>query len=181
VWATGTPRSEQFACPATIDKVAEEIVEVLDEAGAVVGLAPRSQVRTNNLWHRTSYIIVWSSSGAVLVHRRALTKQLWPDAWDLAFGGGCEVAEGWADAAARELHEEAGIRTPLRELGTYRWDGDGSREIGRLYETVSDGPFQHPPDEVAEARFVGRAELDAFLERHDVLAAARAVVLPYLR
>jgi len=34
---------------------------------------------------------------------------------------------------------------------------------------------------VADTRFVGLTELDAFLARHGVLAAARTVVLPYLR
>jgi 8-oxo-dGTP pyrophosphatase MutT (NUDIX family) len=159
----------------------EERVEVLDASGAVVGVAPRSEVWSQNLWHRTAFVVVRSTSGAVLAHQRALTKRLGPGKWDLGFGGACDIGEDWADAAARELYEEAGIRTPLRRLADYRWDGDGSREVGRLYETVSDGPFSFPPDEVATAEFVAIEDLDAFLAEHELLDAAKAMVLPYVR
>src|SRR5262245_15494784 len=123
----------------------DELIEVLDEAGAVVDVVPRTEVWARNLWHRTAFVVVRSPSGAVLAHQRALTQRLGPGKWDLGFGGACDIGEDFADAAARELYEEAGIRTPLREITAYRWDGDGSREVGRLYETVSDGPFVHPP------------------------------------
>jgi len=159
----------------------DEIVEVLDDAGAVTGVAPRTRVWAENLWHRTAYVVVRSGYGAVLVHRRALTKTLEPGVWDLGFGGACEVGEDWAAAAARELFEEAGIRTPLRELGPYRWDGEDSREVGVLFETVSDGPFAHPPDEVATSRLVRLDELAAFCAGHRVLESALGLVLPHLR
>lgn len=158
----------------------DERLEILDDAGDVIGVAQRSRVWADNLWHRTAFVIVRSSGGAVLAHRRATAKRLGPGMWDLGFGGACDIGESWPDAAARELHEEAGIATPLRELTSYRWDGDDSREVGVLYETVSDGPFVHPPDEVADSRFVGLDQLDTFLARHDVLAAASALVLPHL-
>lgn len=159
----------------------EERVEVLDEAGNVVRIAPRSEVFTRNLWHRTTFVLVRSTSGSVLAHQRAFTKRLGPGRWDLGFGGACDVGEEWPEAAARELYEEAGIRTPLRELAPYRWDGDGSREVGRLYDTVCDGPFSFQADEVETARFVALEELDRFVAEHDLLDAAKGVVLPYIR
>jgi 8-oxo-dGTP pyrophosphatase MutT (NUDIX family) len=159
----------------------DELIEVLDEAGAVVGVLPRAEVWERNLWHRTAFVVVRSTNGAVLAHQRAFAKRLGPGKWDLGFGGACDIGEDYPDAAARELYEEAGIRTPLRELATYRWDGDGSREVGRLYETVSNGPFVHPPDEVAATRFVAIEDLDAFLAEHELLEAAKAMVLPYVR
>ena len=159
----------------------EERVEVLDESGAIVGEAPRTEVITRNLWHRTAFVVVRSSSGAVLAHQRAFAKRLAPGKWDLGFGGACDIGEDWPDAAARELYEEAGIRGTLRQLAEYRWDGDGSREVGRLYETVSDGPFAFQAEEVATAKFVAVAELDAFLAEHELLEAAKAMVLPYIR
>ena len=163
------------------DAMTEERVEVLDESGAIVGEAPRTEVITRNLWHRTAFVVVRSSSGAVLAHQRAFAKRLAPGKWDLGFGGACDIGEDWPDAAARELYEEAGIRGTLRQLAEYRWDGDGSREVGRLYETVSDGPFAFQAEEVATAKFVAVAELDAFLAEHELLEAAKAMVLPYIR
>lgn len=160
--------------------MSDEILEILDDSGEVTGVARRTRVWADNLWHRTAYVVVRSSAGAVLVHQRALGKPLAPGAWDLGFGGACEVGETWRQAAARELYEEAGIRTPLRELGPYRWDGAGSREVGMLYATVSDGPFRHPVDEVAQSRLVPLDDLADFVARHQVLDAALEVVLPHL-
>ncbi len=160
----------------------DEIVEVLDADGSTItGLARRSRVWSENLWHRTAYVIVRSSDGAILVHQRALAKTLGAGVWDLGFGGACDVGEDWRDAAERELREETGITTPLRELGPYRWDGAESREVGVLYDAISDGPFVHPSDEVAASRLVPLTSLAAFLGEHAVLDSARALVVPHLR
>ena len=158
----------------------DEIIEVVDDGGVVTGTAPRAVIRSRNLWHRTAFVIVRSSAGDVLVHRRALTKPLAPGWWDLSFGGACDVGENWHDAAARELWEEAGIRTPLHHLTAYRWDGKETRETGHLYETASDGPFTHPADEVAESRFVSTDGLGDFIDQHDVLDASLQLIVPFL-
>jgi isopentenyldiphosphate isomerase len=158
----------------------EEQLEVVDLDGNVLEVVPRSRVRAENLLHRTTFVIVRSSRGDVLVHRRADWKDLLPGWWDLAFGGAAAVGEDWEDAARRELAEEAGITTPLRPLGSYHYAGGDSREIGRLFTTTSDGPFSHPDGEVAESRFVPLAELAGFVAGHDVCGAAVEVVLPVL-
>lgn len=86
-----------------------------------------------------------------------------------------------ATPPSRELRDETGITTPLRELGPYRWDGAESREVGVLYDAISDGPFVHPSDEVAASRLVPLNSLAAFLGEHAVLDSARALVVPHLR
>lgn len=163
-----------------VDEIVE-VVEVVDDRVVVTGTAPRATVRSQNLWHRTSFVIVRSTTGDVLAHRRALTKPLAPGWWDLGFGGACRIGESWHDAATRELWEEVGISTPLRHLSAYRWDGTETREIGHLYETICDGPVRHPAVEVAESRFVAMAQLDEFVARHDVLDASLRLILPFLR
>lgn len=158
-----------------------EVIEIVDDGGVVTGTAPRAVVRSQNLWHRTAFVIVRSSAGDVLAHRRALTRPLAPGWWDLGFGGACDIGESWQDAATRELWEEAGITTPLHHLSAYRWDGNETREVGHLFETCCDGPFTHPADEVEETRFVPMEELESFIARHDVLDAALQLMLPSLR
>jgi 8-oxo-dGTP pyrophosphatase MutT (NUDIX family) len=83
-------------------------------------------------------------------------------------------------AAARELLEEAGISTPIQFVGDYVYEGADSREVGQLFETVSDGPFHHPPDEVIESTFVDPADLPEFLVSHDFCDAALHVMVPVL-
>jgi 8-oxo-dGTP pyrophosphatase MutT (NUDIX family) len=157
------------------------MIEVVDADDNVLEVVDRVRVRAERLRHRTAFVVVRSSRGEILVHRRALTKPSAPGEWDLGFGGGVEVGESYEAAAARELAEEAGIDTPLRLLTDYSYDGPDSREIGRLYETVSDGPFVFPVDEVAETRFVDPAGLDHFVATHQVCHAAVEVMVAFLR
>ena len=158
----------------------EELVEVVDADGTVLDVVPRTRIRAENLLHRTVFVIVRSSVGDVLVHRRADWKDLLPGWWDLAFGGAANVGESWDEAAARELAEEAGISTSLDPIGSYRYEDDESREVGRIYATTSDGPFSHPDGEVAESRFLAIADLPEFIEAHQVCQAAIEVTLPVL-
>jgi 8-oxo-dGTP pyrophosphatase MutT (NUDIX family) len=140
----------------------------------------RDDVLAGNLWYRTAFVIVRSSTEAVLAHRRAETKRLAPGKWDLGFGGAVHAGESYEVAAARELLEEAGISTPIHFVCDYVYEGADSREVGRLFETVSEGPFRHPPDEVIESTFVDPGDLAEFLAGHDFCDAAIHVMVPVL-
>ena len=158
-----------------------ELIEVVDEHDVVIDVVERERVRAERLRHRTAFVVVRSSRGEILAHRRALDKRTAPGEWDLGFGGGLAVGETYEAAAARELREEAGIATPLTLVCDYAYDGADSLELGRLYETVSDGPFVHPASEVAESRFVDPAALDHFVATHQVCQAALDVMVALLR
>jgi 8-oxo-dGTP pyrophosphatase MutT (NUDIX family) len=90
-----------------------EMVEEVDSLGTVLRLVTRRQMRAETLWHRAVFIVVRSSSGDVLVHRRADTKDVWPGWWDVAVGGVVSPGESWEVAAQRELAEELGVLLPI--------------------------------------------------------------------
>jgi len=122
--------------------ISGELVEIVDLDERVVEIVSRAEMRRRNLAHRATYVMVFDSHGALLAHQRASWKDIWPSRWDLAFGGVCAVGEAWADAASRELVEEAGVVAPLRELSNVVFESDETRVVGRLYETTHDGPFE---------------------------------------
>jgi isopentenyldiphosphate isomerase len=141
----------------------------------VVGQASRARVRAENLLHRAVFVVVRSSRGEVLVHRRAETKDLWPGYWDIAVGGVVDAGEDYAGAAAREVAEELGIDAVLTELGSGRFDGDEVAHLNRTYLAVHDGPFTFSDAEVVEARFVSAAELGAFVASHPICPDSVAI------
>ncbi len=139
---------------------ASEAVEEVDEAGRVLRVVSRAEVRARRLRHRCTYVVVVDDADRVVVHRRAGWKDVWPDRWDLAFGGVVGVGEGWDEAAARELVEEAGVRAPLVALtGVTAYADADVALVGRGYLARHDGPVACDDGEVVAIERVPRAEV----------------------
>ncbi|WP_369052127.1 NUDIX domain-containing protein [Kineococcus terrestris] len=95
-----------------------------DAAGRVVGSAPRSRVRRENLPHAATGVLLRDARGRVLVHRRTTVKDVYPGRHDCLAGGVVGAGEDPALAAERELAEELGVRgVPLRPV-LRRWYRD---------------------------------------------------------
>lgn len=160
----------------------DELVDVVDETDRVVGTATRAEMRAQRLRHRCTFVVVRSSEGAVLVHRRSELKDLWPGHWDLCAGGVVGSGEDWEPAARRELAEELGVTgTVLEPLGAGTYEDPHVAEVARVWTTVHDGPFTFTDDEVVEARFVTLDELADLLATQPFVPDSRAIVLPLLR
>ena len=129
---------------------AAELVTVLDEFGSPCGIASRADVRRDNLLHGATATLVRRADGGVYVHRRTLTKDIYPGAFDCWAGGVLAVGEAPDDGARRELAEELGIRgVVLCPLLVTRWADAGVRAIYHVYEAQWDGPVVHQESEVA--------------------------------
>jgi 8-oxo-dGTP pyrophosphatase MutT (NUDIX family) len=145
----------------------DELVDVVDGDDRVIATVPRRQMRAERLRHRAVFIAVVSSAGQLLVHRRSDAKDLWPGRWDIGAGGVVAAGEDYDTAARRELFEEVGVDAvpvPLgagHHVGAYA-DADVDL-VARCYRVVHDGPITFVDGEVAEARWVDRAGLDALL------------------
>lgn len=162
-------------------RAAAQRVEIVDADGMAVGTCTRHEMRAANARHRATYVVVRRRDGAVLVHRRAEWKDIWPGRWDLAFGGICDVGEDWSPAARRELAEEAGVHVDadaLVPLGPVAFESAETRVVGHAYGCVHDGPFTFPDGEVVDHAFVAAGELVAWAETHELTADSAAVVLP---
>ncbi len=157
----------------------DELVEWVDEDDRVISVVPRARMRRENLRHRSAAVVVLSSDGRLLAHRRAETKDLRPGWWDVCAGGVVGVGETYLDAARRELAEEVGVADVVLEpLGVGRFDDDQSHEISHLFVAVADGPYVFADGEVAEARLVTPQELRSLMAREPFLPSCDAMVLP---
>lgn len=164
------------------DEPVEEVerVEEVDGAGRVVRVVTRAEMRAGNLRHRSVGIIVrHPDDPAILVHRRAGWKDVWPGRWDICFGGVCGVGEPDLDSARRELAEEAGVAVDagaLRHLGSGSYEDADVRAFATVYEVRAAGPFTFADGEVEEARWLPIAELEAFLATHPHCPDSAALV-----
>ncbi len=160
---------------------ADEVVEEIDLEGNVVRLVTRAQMRAGNLRHRCTYVAVVRSSGALVVHRRASWKDVWPSFWDLCFGGVVGAGEEWEVAAKRELAEEAGIvGVGLAPLGTVSFVDPSSNIDGRAYVVVSDAELTCPDGEVASTDEIAVNSLSEWMADRDVCFDSARGVAPLL-
>ncbi|MFJ4154598.1 NUDIX hydrolase [Pseudomonas sp. NPDC089752] len=146
-----------------------ELVAWVDAADQVLGALPRAELRERGLIGRCTFILLFNGAGELCVHRRTLSKALYPGYWDVAAGGMVGAGEAYADSAARELAEELGIEgAELRFHERFYFDQPDNHLWCAVYSAVSDAPLRLQPEEVIEAKFVSLAQ-----------AEAESKVLPY--
>jgi isopentenyldiphosphate isomerase len=136
-----------------------ETIAWVDEQDQVLGALPRAELRERGLIGRGTYILLFNSAGELCVHRRTLSKAIYPGYWDVAAGGMVQANESYAESAARELEEELGVAgVELHAHEHFFFDQPGNRLWCAVFSAVWDGPLRLQPEEVIEARFLPLSE-----------------------
>jgi isopentenyldiphosphate isomerase len=142
---------------------ADEIVAIVDEHNTVIGAASRREMRAKNLPHRSTYILVFNSQGALYVQKRTLTKDIFPGYYDPAAGGVVLAGESYEQGAVRELEEEMGIRdVPLTWLFDFYFTDERTRVWGGAFSCVYDGKMVLQEEEVEDVVLI---TIDEILRR----------------
>ena len=132
-----------------------ELIAWVDEQDRVLGALARAELRSRGLIGRGTFILLFNSAGELCVHRRTLSKAVYPGYWDIAAGGMVAAGESYARSAERELAEELGIGDAvLRDHGRFFFDQPENRIWCAVFSAVSDAPLVPQPEEVLEARFM---------------------------
>jgi isopentenyldiphosphate isomerase len=143
---------------------ADELVAVVDEDDRVVATVTRREVRRGSLLHRCTYVLLENSAGHVLVHRRTLTKDVYPGAYDVFSGGVCAAGESYSECGRREVAEEVGVvGAELAFRFKHRYRGPTGQAWGAVYEGRWDGPVHPQETEIEWLAWVSPSELDRML------------------
>ncbi|HKS14582.1 MAG TPA: NUDIX hydrolase [Pseudomonas sp.] len=158
-----------------------ELIAWVDEHDQPLGALPRGQLRERGLIGRGTYILLFNSAGQLCVHRRTLSKAIYPGYWDVAAGGMVTGEESYAESAARELEEELGVTgVELRFHEKFFFDQPGNRLWCAVFSAVSDGPLRLQPEEVIEARFLTLAQALADTRQRPYCPDSLAALQRYL-
>ncbi|MDH0746704.1 NUDIX hydrolase [Pseudomonas sp. GD03842] len=132
-----------------------ELIAWVDRQDQLLGSLPRAALRERGLIGRGTFILLFNSAGKLCVHRRTLSKAIYPGYWDVAAGGMVQADETYAASAARELEEELGVAgVQLTAHERFFFDQPDNRLWCAVFSAVWDGPLNLQPEEVLEARFV---------------------------
>ena len=160
---------------------AEEIVDIVDEADAVIGQASVRAARAANLLRRGVAAIIRDRRGGIYVHRRADTRDAFPGRYDMFVAGNVSSGESYGHAIRRELAEELGIdgvepaflfKFRYRDLGVNWWTC--------VYDLVWEGPIQHQEEEIAWGAFIPESDLTAKLDEWPFIPGGLPLFRRYL-
>jgi len=142
--------------------VDDELLEVVDAGGTVLGFARRSELHGNpSLLHRVVHVLVFNRGGQLLLQKRSRSKDVAPGTWDTSVGGHVAPGENEAAAALRELSEELGVpMADLTFLYCYRFSNDRESELVFTYRCEHEGPFDFNAAEIEEVRFWHASEIE---------------------
>ena len=158
-----------------------ELVDVVDDAGKVVGVVTRREMRIRRLPHRTSYILVFNRRGELFIHQRTPTKDVYPGHWDVAVGGVLAAGESFEAGAGREVREELGVEAALEPLFPLRYADVHTVVHGMAYRAVHDGPFRLQAEEIVRGEFVPLEEVDRRAGREPFCPDGLATLAEYRR
>ena len=126
-----------------------EMFDVVDESDRVLRAEPRDFVHVNNLRHRAVHMLLFNSSGDLLLQKRSIWKDRNPGRWDSSAAGHVDSGETYLEAARRELGEELGIEAPrLERIGKLTPCEQTGQEFIEVFRGLHDGPFVPAPLEV---------------------------------
>ena len=143
----------------------EEIFDLVNEQGLVIGSAPRSRCHGNpSLIHQSVHVFVFNGQSQLFLQKRCKSKDIQPGRWDTSVGGHFQPDEAPEMAARREMTEELGVE-PVRLFFAYQylWRSPVETELVRSFFTRHEGPFHLDPGEIDDGRFWTFEEIRAVL------------------
>eukprot|EP00240_Pyramimonas_obovata_P005332 CAMPEP_0118924278 /NCGR_PEP_ID=MMETSP1169-20130426/2488_1 /TAXON_ID=36882 /ORGANISM="Pyramimonas obovata, Strain CCMP722" /LENGTH=412 /DNA_ID=CAMNT_0006865375 /DNA_START=115 /DNA_END=1353 /DNA_ORIENTATION=+ len=156
---------------ANVEKGSRELLKVISINGHVLGVYPRAYVEKHNLLHRAVGVFVQNEAGEIYVHRRAPTKSVHPNMYDMFVGGLVVAGETVEQAARNEALEELGIRvhpeiSHINPMFTHEFMGPRNRVIVSCYRVVMHKPetIRHDDGEVVWGQWMSVEDLKEMIE-----------------
>jgi isopentenyl-diphosphate delta-isomerase len=147
---------------------ADEEVDLVDEEDRLAGAATLGDCLTKGSLHRAVAVLVLRSSGRILLQQRS-KRDLWhPGLWTLSCTGHVKRGESYGAAARRELYEELGLRSPVKNftrllLPPFQSGSLVEREWVSLFVSETDLPSIIDPGELESVEEVSSSQLRRML------------------
>jgi len=118
----------------------EESVDIWDSEGQPTGKSClKNEAHQKGWFHPTVHIWFYTSSPALLLQKRSLSKQTFPGLWDVSVAGHVSAGESILEGALREVKEEIGLDIHPSDLIPL----DIRKNTNRFENGVIDCEFQH--------------------------------------
>lgn len=154
--------------------MADELVDLLDDTGALVGKqCLKSVAHKEGLYHPTVHVWCYTDADSkILLQKRGATKATFPSLWDVSVAGHIHAGEDPVKAAIREIKEEIGLKVSkydLFQIGTFKSEHFHSdccidREFHHTFVCELTVPFSSLKKQKEEVEDLILIPLNEFLE-----------------
>jgi isopentenyl-diphosphate delta-isomerase type 1 len=161
----------------------EELLEVVNHKGEVVGILPRNHIHGDpSLIHRVIHVLVFNTKGHLLLQKRSMSKDVAPGRWDTSVGGHLNPGEDPVSAAKREMKEELGIFSHEPTfLYTYTHANSYETELVYTYSCLYEGEINFNQEEIDEVKFWSLEVIGEHMGRKILSDNFEHEVLNYMR
>ena len=97
----------------------EEKVVLVDQKNNQIGLMPKMEAHLKGVLHRAFSVIIFNSSGEIMLQKRASTKYHTPNLWSNTCCSHQREKENNISAGKRRLKEEMGFVTNLYDFDSF--------------------------------------------------------------
>ena len=137
----------------------DEIFDVVDDNDVVIEQRSRGDVHRLGLRHRAVHILIFNTSGQLMLQMRSAQKDEFPSMWTSSASGHVDSGEDYDEAAKRELQEELGLDCELKRLHKFSACEQTANEFVVLYMSTTDETPTFPAAEIDRLEMIGLDEL----------------------
>jgi isopentenyl-diphosphate delta-isomerase type 1 len=143
-----------------------EMFDVVDENDKVIDRKSREECHSDpSLIHRSAAVMIFNKEEKMFLQKRSQTKDLYPGCWQVSAAGHLDPGESYDDAANRELKEELGVDTELKQVTKFLKKAEKETEIVVSFVGFHDGPFKLAEDEVVGGEFLGLEDIEKMVSK----------------
>jgi isopentenyl-diphosphate Delta-isomerase len=143
-----------------------ETLILVDESDREIGHLSKTQCHSGSgVLHRAFSLLIFNEAGELLIQQRSPAKRLWPMYWSNSCCSHPRRNEPMELATQRRLHEELGIRCPLKFLFKFQYQAQygaagAEHEMCSVYIGRYSGHLRINGGEIAGWRWVAPEALD---------------------
>ncbi|GAB4183312.1 MAG: isopentenyl-diphosphate Delta-isomerase [Wenzhouxiangellaceae bacterium] len=150
----------------------EELILVNDQDQELGFLDKQSCHRGKGTLHRAFSLFIFNRKGELLLQQRSAEKPLWPEYWSNSCCSHPRRGESMALATRRRLRQELGLSCELQYVYKFQYQAQydetgAEHELCWVFLGLTDATPQVNATEIADWRYVGAADLEVELERHE--------------
>jgi isopentenyl-diphosphate Delta-isomerase len=127
--------------------------DLVDYRDHLVRTGTKEDAKKLRLFTRSVHIWLINKKGELLVCKRSADKKSYPNKLTSSAGGHVDQGEDYKVAAQRELKEELGVATRLKDLGRFDVVSKKERTIHHLFIGKTKQKIDPDPGEIADYYF----------------------------